>query len=237
MATSPTTLVPRHRFGRLLRARREELGLATLDLAARSDGRYEARRLDGIERGVVALDDAEIDELCGLYGVARGALVPARTDLIIDLDDRILQVGERRSRIVPEDPDGLLQRYVALVYRLRGVEIGNIVSFRREDVLTLAVAFDTVEDDIEQRLGLILDQPEAIRRHHGRIRNRLVVPAAGILVAATGLGSLVMVRSEPAAASEAEGHDASPAVTDIGDAVVLTRGPDGAPGSQVVRTG
>ena len=151
--------------------------------------------------------------------------------------DRILQVGERRSRIVPDDPDGLLQRYVALVYRLRGIEVGTIVSFRREDVLTLAVAFDTVEEVVESRLAAILDQPEAIRRHHGRIRNRIVVPAAGILVAATGMGSLVMVRSEPASASDAEGHDRSPAVTDVGDAVVLTRGADGLPDSQVVRTG
>ena len=157
---------------------------------------------------------------------------------MIDLDEGLISVAATH---VPLDAgsgtDLVLVRYLALVHRLRGLPVGTAVKIRDLDIAVLAVALETDEDQIERRLQGLMTDLGPVKMSERDLRHRLLVPLAGVVVASTAVGVLLLV-SEDATndgtsdpdrvitqiTGDAEIDDAIHVTTDVGDAVVIERG-------------
>ncbi len=229
------TLVPPRRLGEALRRRRESRAIELDELAARSD-RVTAVDLGDIESGRRPVDDDLVAHLLALYGVDDAELLPGRTRLVIDLDEGLLHIDDTTAALGPRpggrgsvprltgtsdrppgapavEPDDVLARYLALVWRLRGVEPGTVIALRDLDVQVLADALELGPEAVERRLRHLLTADRS-RRTSRLLRRRLLVPAVGVVVAATAVGVLVLV------ADDAPTPDPAPSVS-IGDATVV----------------
>jgi Helix-turn-helix domain len=199
VARAPLTIVPAWRLGALLRSAREASGRDEIDLAADSD-RFSADELRAIEQGELTLDDDEIDALVGLYGVERDVLVPDRHELVVDLDHLELAAAGHTQALAGTAPtaEEVLGTYLTLVYTLRAAEPGTPVRLRQADVDVLARALALAVPEVEQRLEGLMADPERVVLHQRSklLRARVLVPAAGVLVALCIGGALVVsVRS------------------------------------------
>ncbi len=195
-------LVPPRRLGALLAERRRAEGLELAQVAARSRGVFDVRALEAIERGRVELSDDLVAAVTALYAVESGPVLPHRSQLVIDLRGPELRVGHTVAPL-PDEPtaDELLGRYLSLLYLLRSREPGTPLPLRTADLERLSEALFVTVGDVRDRLSGLMVQPEVADRA-GRFRARLVVPAVGLLVGVTAVGSLILVTSddpEPAA--------------------------------------
>jgi transcriptional regulator with XRE-family HTH domain len=238
--TSPPValLVPPVRLGRLLREAREAHGETVPQLVRRSGLVYDEEWFGRLEAGRVALDEPLVRWVSELYGVGAGEIVPARSQLVIDLDEGAISIGGRRSPLLgpadaPVGADQLLGNYLALVYLLRDLPAGTPIPIREVDVAVLAQALQRSPRDVRTALGrLIAADGGELAGRSAALRHRLIVPVAGILVGLTAVGGLLLVRSTGSEAQSTDGPatEEGPAVTardvpvDIGDAVVIERG-------------
>lgn len=191
-----TTLVPPRRLGTLLRQAREASGRELTDLTVRS--RLSVVELDDIEHGRRQLDEATMQALVEAYGIDASSLVPARSQLTIDLDDG--RVAIEKSDIDVDasyGADAVLIRYLALVYRLRDLPLGTRLPLRDIDIEVLSGALSLGSGDVESRLYRLMSAGSDIAADQRRIRRQLLMPLVGVIVAATGVGTLVLVAGEP----------------------------------------
>ncbi|RMH74918.1 MAG: hypothetical protein D6683_12115 [Actinomyces sp.] len=198
------TLVPPRRLGRALRTRRENAGASLAAIAARS-GRLGVGDLADIEAGRRTVDDELATHLLEIYGVTGADLLPSRTRLVIDLDEGLIRIYDATAPVPPagvgpvatlSDPDETLARYLALVWRLRGVEPGTEIALRSLDVQVLADALAASPAEIERRLHALAGTDRSLRTSR-RLRRRLLLPAVGVVVAATAAGVLLLVADDP----------------------------------------
>lgn len=193
------------------------------------------------------LDEPTVRWLAQLYEIDVDQLVPQRSQLIIDLEEGSIAIGENRSSFELSNPEVVLSQYLALVYALRGMKLGLPLKLRDLDLDVLSVALAMRTRSVQSMLhGLMAGDPEPIAAASRRFRNRLVVPVAGILVGVTAVGALLFVRAdepgvgarrsatpdgvEPVSLTEPVSAAADAGV-EIGEAVVLVRG-----GEQMVRS-
>lgn len=193
----PLTFVPPGRLARILTQTRCDRSLDLDQLAARSGGRFSVDQLAGIERGSVQLQDADILALGELYGVGTTAVVPERGELVIDLDEGRLHVGERSTGLPGLESSAVLGRYLSFVYAMRHVPAGTPIPLRVEDLDVLGVALHQDRRTVTADLEALMRRPAEVQRLLTRIRHRVLVPTAGLLVAVTAAGALVMVVAAP----------------------------------------
>ncbi len=231
-----TRLVPSLRLGTLLRQARVASGLDLADLAAMGD--RSVVELDDIEYGRADLDAASLDELTSLYGIDDSGLLPERSQLVIDLDEGHIAVDDVDVDVdVAVGPDAVLARYLALVYRLRDLPVGTPLPLREVDLDVLSSALALEADEVEHRLRRLVDEEAEVVRDQRRIRRQLVLPLAGVIVAATAVGTLVLVAEldsprSPDAVTTVIGTDS----VEVGDASVAEPAPtrtDLGPGAAV----
>ncbi len=195
MSTTMSTnlgLVPQRRLGALLADRRELYGYTVADMARRSMGRFTEADLEAIESGTVRLDDGTIEALGLLYEFNSTPPTQQRSRLIIADDE---DVGPGPDEFDDDLVVAVLQRYVALLYLLRNRPVGEALPLRGDDTAMLASAFNRTEEDIVVVLERIMSQDTALVGEQAeRMRRRLVVPAAGLLVGPTPAGMLVLVK-------------------------------------------
>jgi len=216
MQTETGTLVPPRRLGALLRDARVAAGLELEELAARADG-LTVVDLEDVEHGRRVVDDAMLDLLASLYGVAGLSLVPPRAQLVIDLDDGRIAIEDADvSTDGATGPDAVLARYLALVYRLRDLPVGTPIGIRDVDVDVLATALEIGAGDVEARLRHLIEDADAVAHDQRRIRNRLVMPVVGVVIATCSTGLLLLV-AEPGSKPE-QSVDADRTATDLVDA-------------------
>jgi transcriptional regulator with XRE-family HTH domain len=186
-------LVPARRLGALLRDRREMHGYTLDDMARRSIGQFTVMELASIEAGEANLDDNALEALSLLYEFNSTPPIPQRSRLIIASDEEIpVSVG-----LEPDDPATsqlVLRRYLALLYLLRNLQVGDELPLRGDDLAVLADAYSLSPEDVAARLGELVSNLEALADQVERLRRRLVVPAAGLLVGPTPSGVLVLVK-------------------------------------------
>ena len=213
-------IVPPARLGHLLLAAREDRGETRAQVAARlGEGATEAL-LEEVEAGRVDLTDRDMAALTAAYGVATSELVPSRSRLVIDLANGTVAVAGERRAFATDDPDEVLTRYLSLVYALRGLPAGTPVPLRDLDLAVLGQALRIGAGEVEARLvGLMQDPDDRVETTTRDLRRRLVVPAAGLLVAVTAVGALVLVTRDGDAAS-----DPVPPASSLIPAVVLEQG-------------
>lgn len=262
MTTPTELLVPPRRLGRLLADARMSRGMSLEHVSAGLGGRLSDLDLLEIETGRRAVADGDIQVLAELYGLETAAMIPARSRLVVDLDEGTIQLGGTAVSVDrPEGREDVLGRYLAMVYAMRDARPGEAVPLRLDDLEVLSDVLALSRRDVEDRLHrMMLQQPEPVRRRFKLLRGRVVVPVVGVLVAATAAGALLLVDVDDSGADQgrlttdpieaivpaddgpAGGADADAPVapvnprTEIGDAVVQERNPDGTPGSVEVRS-
>jgi hypothetical protein len=198
VTSASLTLVPSWRLGSLLSEARDRHGRTVDRLAACTD-RFTAADLIAIEAGERALDDRDLEAVVALYGIDPGALVPGRTDLVVDLDQHRLATAGYTQPLAGTAPtaEEVLASYLALVYTLRHAEPGTKVPLRQADLDVLARALALAEPDIEHRLVDLMVAPTAmVRERTLLLRARVLLPAAGVLLALT-VGGAIVVSSRP----------------------------------------
>lgn len=249
-----TALVPPRRLGRLLSEARSAQGLTLEDLAGRSAGRFSLAALSSIERGSREITDDEARVLSSVYGIESTALVPPRSQLIVDLDEGLLSVEDRRAQLprLVHSRDEVLTRYLTMVYSMRQLPPGAPLTLRVDDLDVLGEALRVGSGQLTADLEALMANPADLLHHRSRsLRRRVLLPAAGIMVALVGVGALVLVqgqgsadaiptapRIEAVSSQSIERGSVAPVVSvDIGSAVVQERSADGSPGPVVVRNG
>jgi hypothetical protein len=121
----------------------------------------------------------------------------------------------------------VLVRYLALVHRLRGLSVRTAVKIRDLDIGVLATALELDDHEIERRLQALMTDREPVKASERDLRRRLLVPLAGVVVASTAVGVLVLVSEDTTRVGPSDpGHVMVQITgdTDIGDAVVIERG-------------
>lgn len=229
----PELLVPPKRLGNLL-ARARLAGGYSLDEATMSlGGDWTPIGLLEVETGRRPLTDAEVKELTGFYEIPTATLIPERSRLVIDISEGTLEVGGETVRLEPSEVQrrDVLARYLSMVYSMRDITPGHPVPLRLPDLLVLEGVFSTHRREIEDELReLMEDRTGSVGYRARRLRGRLLVPVAGIVVAATAVGTLLLVSGNESGASEGPTHSGDAVEVEIGDAVVQERLPDGTPG-------
>jgi len=239
---STTTLVPTRRLGTLLRRARVAAGLELTDLVDLAE--MTITELDDIEHGRRDLDEAMLAALLRAYGIEDSGLVPERSRLVIDLDEGRIAVNQADLDLdVTTGPDAILTRYLALVYRLRDLPIGTPLHLREIDLDLLAGALELASTDVESRLRKLMEDEATVTHDQRRIRRQLLMPLVGVIVAASALGTvLLVVDQEPAAGpattiqtgdlgapriATAAIEDAPTVVTDLGNGAAVEENPAG----------
>jgi transcriptional regulator with XRE-family HTH domain len=193
-AATAMGLVPHRRLGAMLAQRREMHGYELSDMARRSMGQFSVADLEAIEAGSMILDDAKIEALSLIYEFNSMPPSAHRSRLII-ADDEDLPTSLSPDDFTEELVLSVLQRYVALLYLMRSKPVGELLQVRADDAQMLGLAFNRTESDITALLERIMvHDTEVVQMYADRMRRRLVVPAAGMLVGPTPLGMLVLVK-------------------------------------------
>ena len=192
--TDDLPLVPPARLGALLTDQRTRRGLTLDELVVATEVPFSADELRRIEQGQMALTDDQVHRLMHAYEAQSGPVIPERSELVVDLDHGALLAG-RKTRILPEDAtfDDILGRYLSLLYLMRGIEPGRKLALRGDDLEVLSDALERNIAEIEGRLFDLM-MPGEVGPWLSRVRHRLAIPAAGILVGLTTVGSLVFVQ-------------------------------------------
>lgn len=215
-----TSLIPPNRLGALLIEQRTQRGLTIEELCQGSVLPFSPEELRRIEQGALMLSDDQVHRLMSVYSAPSGLLVPERSELVVDLHEGAMFAG-RRTKVLPADPsfDDILGRYLSLLYLMRGLEPGRELLLRDDDLEVLSEALERNIREIEGRLFELM-LPGAASPWFARLRHRLAVPAAGILVGLTTVGTLVLVQFpdgsradvQPLLSATASSQDASEAV-------------------------
>jgi transcriptional regulator with XRE-family HTH domain len=219
--TTTTSLVPPRRLGALLRQARLTSGRELGELASGSG--LSLVELDDVEHGRRELDEPTLAALVDAYGIVGAGLVPERSQLVIDLDEGRIAVDRTDVDVDPSfGPDAILTRYLALVYRLREMSVGTPLQLRDVDLDVLSAALSLAADDVDVRLHRLMDSGSDVAADQRRIRRQLLLPLVG--VAATGLGTLVLVADRDTPPAPAVGVS-----TELGAARISTPAVEVAP--------
>jgi hypothetical protein len=186
------SLVPPARLGALMVECRSAQGLEIADMAERSNGLFTQNYLEEAERGGLTLDGGLIGQLAGLYEVDAGPVVPLRSELILDLDRQELKVGDTAMSFNSIHVEDVLQRYVSLVYKLRGQQPGSGLVLRDRDLGVLSASLGYNEPELRRKLYGMMAAPDSVQQAKAVGRGRMLA-AVGLLAGITAIGTLVLV--------------------------------------------
>lgn len=189
--------MPPRRLGRLLADARTGQGTSITELASRSF--FTPSDLRAVEAGDRDLTDVEVREVLDVYGVEAADLLPERAHLVIDLDEHVLAVGDEQRSLAGRAPtaDEVLASYLSLVYTLRRTTPGTEIVLRDADLDVLARALDLAKPVVTSQLHRLMAEPTPdVQRRSKLLRGRVLVPLAGVVVAATAIGALVLVQAD-----------------------------------------
>ena len=185
-------LVPPARLGALMVQRRTAEGIDVVEMAKRSNGMFTPSYLENAERGRVALDERIVGHLVGLYEVNAGPVVPQRNELVLDIDRQQLSVGDTAVAFDSLHAEDVLQRYVSLIYVLRGIKPGSELVLRDRDLDVLSSSLGYTESDLRREIHGLIAAPDSVQQAKAVGRAKMIA-AAGVLVGLTAVGTLVLV--------------------------------------------
>lgn len=136
-------------------------GMSLQDVQQASKGRWKAAVVGAYERGDRNVTVARLSELADFYGVPVSEILPedgappspsaveSRRRVVLDLE------GLKR---VPETDRDPLSRFTHAIQIQRGDYNGRVLTIREDDLMALALLYQTTGDDLRRRLhdwGLI----------------------------------------------------------------------------------
>ncbi len=148
-------------LGDRLRRIRIQKGMSLQDVQAASSGKWKAAVVGAYERGDRNVTVARLSELADFYGVPVSEMLPedgapsaaaaaeVRRRVVLDLE------GLKR---VPEEDRDPLSRFTHAIQIQRGDYNGRVLTIREDDLMALALLYQTTADELNRRLqewGLI----------------------------------------------------------------------------------
>lgn len=233
----PELLLPPKRLGGLLAGARVASGFSLDDAARRLGRSWTTLDLLEVETGRRPVLDPDIKVLTELYGIPTTDLIPERSHLVVDLTEGTMAAGDRIVTFAGDEVERreVLGQYLAMVYSMRDVRPGTAVPLRTPDLEILEGVLSVPRAQVEAELrDLMVHHGELVEPRLARLRGRILIPVIGVVVAATAAGMLLLVADSDASQPD-DGDTPVTVETEIGDAVVQERLPDGSPGPVVVR--
>ncbi len=148
--------------GERLRSIRIQKSMSLHDVQQASDGRWKAAVVGAYERGDRNVTVARLSELAEFYGVPVSEILP-------DQGANARGPAEVRRRVVlnlegldhvPEPDRDPLSRFTTAIQMQRGDYNGRVLTIREDDLMALALLYQTTADDLSRRLmdwGLMSD--------------------------------------------------------------------------------
>jgi hypothetical protein len=190
-------LVPPRRLGRLLEGLREARGETIESVAVKTWGQIDVTRVQTLEAGTDWATATELSLLSALYAFELTDLVPQRSGLVLDFDERLI-VAQGFCAVVPEGETlhMVLRRYLTLVWALRGKPTGAHLQLRELDVAVLGDGLGIGAPAVVGVLQELMEDPTwSSRRGHPSLVSTIlptkVAPQAGILLSAGTEGALI----------------------------------------------
>ncbi len=147
-------------LGERLRNIRTQKGMSLRDVEHASEGVWKAAVVGAYERGDRNVTVPRLYELAEFYGVPvpeilpdSGPVGPGSSE-----DRRRVVLDLKKIQKVPETQGDPLLRFAHAIQSIRGDFNGRILTVREDDLMALALAYQTTLDDLSHRLtdwGLI----------------------------------------------------------------------------------
>ncbi|HYP24150.1 MAG TPA: transcriptional regulator [Actinomycetota bacterium] len=143
-------------LGESLRRIRVQKGMSLQDVQQASDGKWKAAVVGAYERGDRNVTVARLSELAEFYGVPVSELLPddgappapgqveTRRRVVLDLE------GLTK---VPEADRDPLSRFTTAIQIQRGDFNGRVLTIREDDLMALALLYQTTSDELSRRLA------------------------------------------------------------------------------------
>ena len=141
-------------LGERLRNIRLQKGMSLQDVQQSSQERWKAAVVGAYERGDRNVTVARLSELAEFYGVPVSEILPddsPETGSPIDGRRRVVLDLESLNRVPEADRDPL-ERFTAAIQVQRGDFNGRVLTIREDDLMALALLYQTSADDLARRL-------------------------------------------------------------------------------------
>lgn len=142
-------------LGERLRKIRLQKGMSLHDVQESSDGRWKAAVVGAYERGDRNVTVARLSELANFYGVPVSELIPDEVPAsaqAVDSRRKIILDLEGLNK-VPESDRDPLSRFTTAIQIQRGDFNGRVLTIREDDLMSLALMYQTSAAELSQRLG------------------------------------------------------------------------------------
>jgi transcriptional regulator with XRE-family HTH domain len=140
-------------LGERLRKIRIQKGMSLHDVQETSEGRWKAAVVGAYERGDRNVTVPRLSELARFYGVPVSELIPDGQSPTHGRAERgrIVLNLESLDKIPEADRDPL-SRFTTAIQVQRGDFNGRVLTIRQDDLMSLALLYQTTADDLEHRL-------------------------------------------------------------------------------------
>jgi transcriptional regulator with XRE-family HTH domain len=141
-------------LGERLRNIRLQKGMSLQDVQHASDGRWKAAVVGAYERGDRNVTVARLSELAEFYGVPVSEILPeeaAGAGSGFDGRRRVVLNLESLNQVPEADRDPL-ERFTTAIQVQRGDFNGRVLTIREDDLMALALLYQTNADELSRRL-------------------------------------------------------------------------------------
>ena len=141
-------------LGERLRNIRLQKGMSLQDVQHASDGRWKAAVVGAYERGDRNVTVARLSELAEFYGVPVSEILPEEAPGAgsgFDGRRRVVLNLESLNQVPEADRDPL-ERFTTAIQVQRGDFNGRVLTIREDDLMALALLYQTNADDLARRL-------------------------------------------------------------------------------------